>query len=128
MITTMKKTILAAAFVVVLGIAAASAQTVTGSIGKGTVTRGTATRATVTLRIPGGLHVNSSRPSGEYMIPTTVRVSSTAGVKLGRVTYPRGNEPQIRILAKGDQRLRGTRDVSRSPSRPAQHSAVVRSP
>ena len=48
MIATMKNAILATAFVLLVGIAAVSAQTVTGSIGKGSVTRGTATRATVT--------------------------------------------------------------------------------
>lgn len=62
---------------------------VSGSIGNGTVTRGTATRATVTLNIPGGLHTNSSRPGGEYAIPTTVRASSK-DAKIGGVSYPRG--------------------------------------
>ncbi|MEQ1920960.1 MAG: protein-disulfide reductase DsbD domain-containing protein [Pyrinomonadaceae bacterium] len=62
---------------------------VSGSIGNGTVTRGTAARATVTLNIPGGLHTNSSRPGGEYAIPTTVRASSK-DAKIGGVTYPRG--------------------------------------
>ena len=67
----------------------ASAQSVSGSIGKGTVARGDAARGTVTLSIPGGLHVNSSRPGSQYAIPTSVRVSGT-GVKVGGITYPRG--------------------------------------
>ncbi|MBK7391740.1 MAG: hypothetical protein IPI64_00385 [Chloracidobacterium sp.] len=62
---------------------------VSGSIANGTVTRGTAARATVTLNIPGGLHTNSSRPGGEYAIPTTVRASSR-DAKIGAVSYPRG--------------------------------------
>lgn len=89
MMTVMKRSIILSAVVLFLGVAA-NAQTVKGSIAGGTVTRGTAARGTVVLNIPGGLHVNSSRPSGEYMIPTTVKVTSTAGVKVGRVTYPRG--------------------------------------
>ena len=66
------------------------AQSVSGSIGNGTVTRGTAARATVVLSVPGGLHVNSNRPSGEYAIATTVRATSN-GARIGAVSYPRGH-------------------------------------
>ena len=74
----------------IFGASVVHAQSVSGSIANGTVTRGKTVRGTVTLSIPGGLHVNSSRPNSEYAIPTTVRVSSSGGVKLGAVTYPRG--------------------------------------
>lgn len=70
-------------------VSAAAAQSVSGSIGNGTVTPGKAARATVVLSIPGGLHVNSSRPGSEYAIPTTVRASAN-GAKVGAVIYPRG--------------------------------------
>ncbi len=63
------------------------AQTVGGSIGA--VKRGGSVRGSVVLSIPGGLHVNSSRPNSEYAIATTVRVSA-AGAKVGGVSYPRG--------------------------------------
>jgi thiol:disulfide interchange protein len=77
-------------FVSAFGAAmSAKAQSVTGSIGNGTVAKGVASRATVVLSIPGGLHVNSNRPNGEYQIPTTVRASGN-GVRIGSVTYPRG--------------------------------------
>jgi hypothetical protein len=71
--------------------AAVSAQSisVSGSIGKGAAARGGSTRATVVMNIPGGLHVNSSRPGSEYAIPTSVRVTAT-GAKAGSVAYPRG--------------------------------------
>jgi hypothetical protein len=75
---------------VLLGSVVAGAQTIGGSISNGTVARGRTVRATVTMSIPGGLHVNSSRPNSEYAIPTTVQVSSGGGVRVGRVTYPRG--------------------------------------
>lgn len=65
------------------------AQSISGSIANGTVTKGKLVRATVVLSIPGGLHVNSSRPGSEYAIPTTVRASAS-GVRIGAVTYPRG--------------------------------------
>lgn len=83
------KVILVAAFAI-FGAAVVNGQSVSGSIANGTVTRGKTVRGTITLSIPGGLHVNSSRPNSEYAIPTTVRVSSSGGVKLGAVTYPRG--------------------------------------
>ena len=65
----------------------ANAQTFSGSIG--TIKRGSAAKGTIVMSIPGGLHVNSSRPNSEYAIPTVVRVSAT-GVKVGAVGYPRG--------------------------------------
>ena len=67
----------------------ADAQSVSGSIGKGSIERGKATRGTVVLSIPGGLHVNSSRPASEYAIATVVKVSGQ-GVKVSGVTYPKG--------------------------------------
>ncbi len=69
------------------GLVEANAQTISGSIG--TVKRGGATKGTIVMNVPGGLHVNSSRPNSEYAIPTVVRVSAT-GVKVGVVGYPRG--------------------------------------
>lgn len=72
----------------------ANAQTVSGSIGDGKVKRGVAARATVTLSVPGGLHVNSSRPGSEYAIPTTVRPSAR-GLKIGSVIYPRGKNQKF---------------------------------
>ena len=75
--------------VLTVGIAAVSAQTVSGSIGNGSVARGKAARGSIVLSIPGGLHVNSSRPASEYAIPTTVRLSGT-GLRVSGPTYPRG--------------------------------------
>ena len=86
----MIKKFLFVVFVLAFSSAAASAQTVTGSIGKGSVERGKATRGTVVLSIPGGLHVNSSRPASEYAIPTVVKVSGASGVKVTGLTYPKG--------------------------------------
>ena len=88
--TNILRLTLMAAFVVVAGIVtSANAQSVSGSIGNGTVTRGTAAKATVILSVPGGLHVNSSRPGSEYAIATSVRATAS-GAKIGAVSYPRG--------------------------------------
>ena len=66
------------------------AQTVTASLGNGTIERGDSARGRVVLSIPGGLHVNSSRPASEYAIPTVVTVRGPKGVRVSGVTYPRG--------------------------------------
>ena len=76
--------------ILVFSCAAASAQTVTGSIGKGTVERGKTARGSVVLNIPGGLHVNSSRPASEFAIATVVKVSGASGVRVTGLTYPKG--------------------------------------
>ncbi len=71
--------------------AAAAAQSINvgGSITGGNVTKGKAARGSVVLRIPGGLHVNSSRPGNRYQIPTSVRLSAT-GARVSGPAYPRG--------------------------------------
>lgn len=74
----------------------AGAQTVTGSIGNGTAAKGAATRGSIVLSIPGNLHVNSSRPSTEYLIPTSVRLSGK-GVRVSNVTYPRGQNRKFQF-------------------------------
>jgi DsbC/DsbD-like thiol-disulfide interchange protein len=68
-----------------------NAQTISGSISGGAVTRGSTARGMVVLSIPGGLHVNSNRPSSQYAIPTTVRVSAV-GARVRGVSYPRGKD------------------------------------
>lgn len=79
------------AALLVCGFVPSNAQSVNGSIANGSVTRGTPARATVYLSVPAGLHVNSSRPSGEYMIATRVTVTAR-GAKIGHVVYPRGHD------------------------------------
>jgi DsbC/DsbD-like thiol-disulfide interchange protein len=73
------------------------AQTVTGSIGDGKIERGDSTRGKVVLNIPGGLHVNSSRPASEYAIPTVVTVRGPRGFRVSRVTYPRGKNRKFQF-------------------------------
>ena len=83
------KVLLFSALIVVFVAADTRAQNITAAINGGEVTRGAQARGTVTMSIPGGLHVNSNRPSSEYSIPTTVNITAS-GAKVGSVTYPRG--------------------------------------
>jgi len=71
----------------VVGLSKTNAQTFNGSIG--VVKRGGTVKGMIVMNIPGGLHVNSSRPNSEYAIPTVVKLSAS-GAKLGSVMYPRG--------------------------------------
>ena len=79
-----------------LGAISGEAQTVTGSLGNGTVSRGKAARGTIQMTIPGGLHVNSNRPSSEYAIPTVVTLSVT-GARVGNVIYPKGKNRKFQF-------------------------------
>lgn len=95
----MKRTIsiLVLLFVFLIVATDIGAQTVTGSIGDGTIERGDSSRGKVVLNIPGGLHVNSSRPASEYSIPTVVTVRGPRGVRVSRVTYPRGKNRKFQF-------------------------------
>lgn len=78
------------------GVISVSAQTVSGSLGNGTVSRGSTAKGSIVLSIPGGLHVNSSRPNSEYAIPTSIRISGQ-GVRTGGISYPRGRNRKFQF-------------------------------
>jgi len=78
---------------------AASSQTVKGFIGNGTAKRGVSTRGSIVLEIPHGLHVNSNKPNNEYLIPTVVQLTGS-GVKITKVTYPRGSDRKFNFSEK----------------------------
>ena len=78
------------------GVFSVNAQTISGSLGNGTVSRGSMAKGSVVLSVPGGLHVNSSRPNSEYAIPTTVRVSGQ-GVRTSGISYPRGKNRKFQF-------------------------------
>lgn len=90
----MKKLLFIAILSIGLFVSAATAQTVSGSIG--TVSRGGSVKGRIVLSIPGGLHTNSNRPSKDYLIATTVRVSAV-GAKTGAVSYPRGRNRKFQF-------------------------------
>jgi DsbC/DsbD-like thiol-disulfide interchange protein len=95
----MKKTLILGSFSAVLiafSICTATAQTIDGSIGGGSVSRGKAARGSIVMTIPGGLHVNSSRPNSEYAIATRVRISGT-GLKASAVNYPKGTNRKFQF-------------------------------
>lgn len=56
------------------------------------VTRGKPNPVELQFRIENGFHINSNKPSAEYLIPTTLRVDAQTDIALGKSTYPEGKE------------------------------------
>jgi hypothetical protein len=52
--------------------------------------RGRTVQAAVVMEIPRDFHVNSNKPMGKYVRPTSLKVSAVSGIKIGPVNYPRG--------------------------------------
>lgn len=55
------------------------------------VKKGITAKAVIEFVIPDGLHVNSNKPSGDFMIPTTASVKADK-IKLGALIYPAGED------------------------------------
>jgi thiol:disulfide interchange protein DsbD len=51
--------------------------------------KGRVVRASVTMDIPAGLHVQSSKPLDKFLIPTKLDVETPSGMKVGPISYPR---------------------------------------
>src|SRR6185503_14018820 len=51
--------------------------------------RGKPARVSIVIDIPGGYHINSSRPLETYLIATSVKVEPENGLRAGAVSYPR---------------------------------------
>ncbi len=63
--------------------------TVSASLSADKVQRGRTVKGTVVLDIPGGFHVNSSRPLEKFLIPTQLKMEPTEGIRVSAVSYPR---------------------------------------
>jgi len=62
---------------------------VNGTISPDKLKKGSVARATVTMDIPAGLHVQSSKPLDKFLVPTKLDVETPSGMKVGPVSYPR---------------------------------------
>lgn len=54
------------------------------------VPRGQTFEAAVVLDIAKGFHMNSNKPSEDYLIPTTITPNPPAGIRVVDTTYPQG--------------------------------------
>jgi hypothetical protein len=60
--------------------------------GIATVTRGKPNTVALRFHVSSGFHVNSNKPSAEYLIPTALKLDAPTDIVLGRTTYPDGQE------------------------------------
>jgi len=56
------------------------------------VIRGKSNLITVGFRVESGFHINSNKPSAEYLIPTTLKVDPPTDLMVGKITYPPGQD------------------------------------
>lgn len=65
-----------------------------GFIGKKAVKSGTIVRGSIILTIPNQLHINSNKPSDEFLIPTEIKLQSSQ-IKKFKIYYPAGENKQF---------------------------------
>ena len=90
----MLKSLLLVTVVVFLFVGTVAAQSsadvnVAGSLAPDKVKKGRIVRATVTMDIPAGLHVQSSRPLDKFLVATKLDVETPSGMQAGPISYPR---------------------------------------
>ena len=51
--------------------------------------KGRAVQAAIVIDIPSGYHINSNKPLESFLIPTSLKVDASSGVRVGAVMYPR---------------------------------------
>lgn len=56
------------------------------------LTRGKTNTVDLAFRVPSGYHINSNKPSAEYLIPTTLRLDIPTDIVVGKISYPEGQE------------------------------------
>jgi hypothetical protein len=54
------------------------------------ITRGKASTVELRFHVSSGFHVNSNKPTAEYLIPTALKLDVPTDIVLGRITYPEG--------------------------------------
>jgi hypothetical protein len=64
--------------------------------------RGRTISAAVVMEIPRDFHVNGNKPLGKYAVPTTLKVETGGGIRVGPVLYPRAT---VRSFSFSEERL-----------------------
>ena len=62
---------------------------VNGSLNTDRLKKGRSVQARVTMEIPSGLHVQSSKPLDKFLVATKLEVETPAGMRVGPISYPR---------------------------------------
>jgi hypothetical protein len=64
------------------------------------VKQGSRFQAALVVDISSGYHINSSRPSEDYLIATALKLDKQQGITVGPVVYPRGVEKKFSFSDK----------------------------
>jgi len=67
---------------------------------EGTAAPGSRVSATLHFKIKDGFHTQSNKPSEEFFIPTELKFENTKGIKIGKITYPKGHDEKVDGLDK----------------------------
>ena len=62
---------------------------INGAVAPDKIKKGRSVRATVTMDIPHGLHVQSSKPLDKFLVATKLDVETPSGMSVGPISYPR---------------------------------------
>ena len=54
--------------------------------------RGKATTVNLVFHVAPGFHINSNKPSAEYLIPTVLKLDAPTDIAAGKTSYPPGEE------------------------------------
>lgn len=57
-------------------------------------------KATIRFRVNPGYHVNSNKPASDLLIPTQINFEKQAGVTVGRLVYPAGEDLALAFSPK----------------------------
>ncbi|HUR36774.1 MAG TPA: protein-disulfide reductase DsbD N-terminal domain-containing protein [Terriglobales bacterium] len=64
------------------------------------VAKGKPVSATIRFRVNKGFHVNSNKPSSDLLIPTEIKFEPQAGILIGKIAYPAGEEFELSFSPK----------------------------
>jgi thiol:disulfide interchange protein DsbD len=76
--------------------------TITGKIIPGKISAGATAEITITAEIEPAFHINSNKPTEEYLIPTVLTFEALDNASVGEVVYP---EPKLAIFAFSEEEL-----------------------
>ncbi|HTZ98387.1 MAG TPA: protein-disulfide reductase DsbD N-terminal domain-containing protein [Terriglobales bacterium] len=56
------------------------------------ISKGKSNIVNLDFQVGPGFHINSNKPSAEYMIPTVLRLDPPTDITVGKINYPAGEE------------------------------------
>jgi hypothetical protein len=82
-----------------------------GDVPKVAGARGASVQAKIPMTVRSGYHVNSNKPTDEYLIPLKITWKSTGALEAGELTYPKANLEKYEFSEKPLSVYTGNFDV-----------------